>query len=50
MDKKTIKCCDCGEEEEFWDDGVTVDCMPDGYILPNGEWVCADCGHKRNLD
>lgn len=41
MDK--IKCDYCGEIHEFEDDG-SVDCMPNGYILPTGEWICDDCG------
>ncbi len=38
-----IKCDYCGKVYEFEDDG-TVDCMPDGWILPTHEWICLDCG------
>lgn len=48
--KNRVKCWDCGIEIEFDDDGITAECLPDGWILPNGEWVCSDCGHERNLD
>lgn len=40
----TIHCDYCYESYEFDDDGITADCMPDGYILPTGEWMCDDCG------
>ena len=50
MEKLTIiKCADCGEEEEFMDDGITLDCMPDGCLVENGEWVCQGCCYKRGL-
>ena len=38
-----IKCDYCDEVYEFEDDG-SVDCMPDGWILPTHEWICLDCG------
>lgn len=38
-----IKCDYCGEVYDFEDDG-SVDCMPDGWILPTHEWICLDCG------
>jgi hypothetical protein len=47
--KNKVKCWDCGIEIEFDDDGITTDCMPDGYILPNHQWVCDECGEKRGL-
>lgn len=41
----TIKCDECGEEEEYLDDGVTVDCMPDGVLI-DGKWYCSECCYK----
>ncbi len=42
-----ITCADCKESFDYDDDTVdgvgSADCLPDGYLLPNGEWVCADC-------
>lgn len=51
MEKKltTIKCDDCGEEEEYIDDGVTVDCMPDGCLIGDGKWICQECCYKRGI-
>ena len=39
----TIKCDKCGYEEEYMDDGITVDCMPDGELIGDGKWLCSDC-------
>ena len=47
--EKTIKCKDCGYEEEFEDNGVNVDCMPDGCLVEDSEWICQDCCIKRGL-
>jgi len=46
--KGKVICAKCGYTEEFEDNG-SVDCMPDGFILPNGEWVCDDCGRELNI-
>ena len=41
---RTITCANCGESFEYEDDGLTVDCMPDGVLVNGGpEWVCSDC-------
>ena len=41
--KNEVKCAICEEVYGFMDDG-TADCMPDGYCLPTGAWICDDCG------
>ena len=43
-----IKCNKCGEVEEFEDDGVSVDCMPDGCMVAD-EWFCSDCCYELGL-
>jgi len=44
----TIECDYCHKSYDFEDDMVdgigSAECMPDGYILPTGEWICQDCG------
>jgi hypothetical protein len=39
-----IKCDYCKQDYEYEHDDGTVDCLPDGYILPTGEWICDECG------
>ncbi len=42
--RASITCSVCKETIEYDDDGITVDCMPDGVFPGGGEaWVCSDC-------
>lgn len=38
----TIVCDYCGTSFEYEDDGVSLDCLPDG-ALHEGSWYCSDC-------
>lgn len=44
-----ITCSRCKETQEYDDDGVTFDCMPDGVMVDDPHdpftalWVCSDC-------
>ena len=44
----TITCDYCHQSYEYEDDAVdgvgTLECLPDGYFLPSGEWMCDTCG------
>ena len=46
---KTTTCKDCGETEEYMDDGITLSCMPDGVLVEDNGWVCSECGEARGL-
>ncbi len=40
----SITCSRCNYSEEYEDDGVSLDCMPDGILVNGGpEWVCDEC-------
>lgn len=37
----------CKETFTYTDDGVSVDCMPDGCLL-DGKWYCDECIRDKN--
>jgi len=48
----TYECDYCHKGYEFEDDafdGVgSAECLPDGYFLGDGTWMCDDCGSCPN--
>jgi hypothetical protein len=59
MVTKTYRCdiCQVDYEYEEWDvpttiiDGISyrsAEELPDGYFLPNGMWICDECGSCPN--
>ena len=39
----TIRCDFCAQSYDYEEDG-TLECLPDGYFLPEAKWICQDCG------
>ena len=48
-----ITCDYCQESFDYDDDTVdgvgSADCLPDGYLLPDGDWICDDCAEEQEI-